>query len=343
MPKTIVGSFDRLADAERAASILADNGVERRRIQVVDNTSVREYQQRWSGEPQGSGFWSWLFGDVADEGGRPFPVDDSDYYQTRMTRGGALLFVVAENADVPRIQALFDRVGAQDVAARGEAGARGAKESRMADTETEKVIPVVEEQAKIGKRDVERGHVRVYSHVTERPIEEHLRLREERIRVERRPVDRPVGYVPAEAFKEQSFELTERAEEPVVEKRARIVEEVTIGKDVQEREETVRERVRRTDVEVERTGGGNFATMESDFRQHCTRMFGGRGLTYEQCSPAYRYGWDMAADQRYAGDWSAVEPQLRRDWEARHQGPWEQFKDAVRYAWDRARGKARAA
>jgi hypothetical protein len=83
--------------------------------------------------------------------------------------------------------------------------------------------------------------------------------------------------------------------------------------------------------------------MESDFRQHCTRTLGGRGVTYEQCSPAYQYGYEMAGDQKYTGDWDAVEPELRRGWDKRRPGTWDQFKDAVRYAWDRARGKARAA
>jgi hypothetical protein len=200
----------------------------------------------------------------------------------------------------------------------------------------------VEERAKVGKREVERGHVRVYSHVTERPIEEHVRLREERIRVERRPVDRAVGRVPAEAFKEQTIEMTERAEEPVIQKEARVVEEVAIGKDVHEREAAVHDKVRRTDVEIDR-GGGGFAAMESDFRQHCTRTFGVRGLTYDQCSPAYRYGYDLAGDERYRGEWSTVEPEARRGWESRHRGTWDQFRDAVRYSWDRGRTKTRAA
>jgi uncharacterized protein (TIGR02271 family) len=203
------------------------------------------------------------------------------------------------------------------------------------------VVPVVEEDVKIGKRPVERGAVRVYRHVTERPIEEHLRLREERIRVERRPVDRPISTVPGEAFKEETIEVREMAEEPVVEKRARVVEDVAIGKDVEARDTTVRDTVRRTDVDVQRTGGG-FAAMETDFRKHCSTLHGGRG-SYEQCSPAYRYGYEAAASQRDFGDWAAAESDVRRGWEAQHPGTWERFKDSIRYAWDRARGRARAA
>jgi uncharacterized protein (TIGR02271 family) len=334
MAKTIVATFESIADAERAAAALESSGIERRRIQVIDGTATRDYERRWQDEPDRGGFWSWLFGDVGDEGGREFPAADSEDYTRRMERDGALVTVTTADADLSRVRAVLDRSGAQDVDTRGT----GHRET----AETEKVVPIVEEQARVGKREVERGHVRVYTHVTERPIEEHIRLREERIRLERRPVDRAAGRMSADAFKEQTFELTEHAEEPVIEKEPRVVEEVTIGKDVRERDVTVRDTVRRTDVEVDRSGG-EFAALEADFRQHCSRTFGGRGLTYEHCSPAYRYGYELGADKRYGGDWTAVEAEARRGWQARNGGPWDQFKDAVRYAWDRARGKARAA
>jgi uncharacterized protein (TIGR02271 family) len=115
-------------------------------------------------------------------------------------------------------------------------------------------IPVVEEQLNVGKREVQRGCVRVFSHTTERPVEENVQLREERARVERRPVDRPVTEADlGNAFKEKSVELRETVEEPVVAKTARVVEEVDVGKDVTTRTETVRDTVRRTDVEVEQS------------------------------------------------------------------------------------------
>src|SRR5262249_57419490 len=125
--------------------------------------------------------------------------------------------------------------------------AAGARSTSAGD---EQVIPVVEEQVKVGTRTVGTGAVRVYSHVSQQPVEEHIRLREERIRIERRPVDRPLTGTPGGAFEEQTVELTESAEEPVVEKQARVVEEGSGGKDVQEREETGRDKARRTDGDV---------------------------------------------------------------------------------------------
>jgi uncharacterized protein (TIGR02271 family) len=114
----------------------------------------------------------------------------------------------------------------------------------------ETTIPVVEEELKVGKREVERGGVRVESRVEERPVTEEVQLREERVHVERRPVDRAVTDGD-KAFREGTLEVTERAEEAVVSKTARVVEEVVVGKEVEEHTETVSDTLRRTDVEVQ--------------------------------------------------------------------------------------------
>jgi uncharacterized protein (TIGR02271 family) len=112
-------------------------------------------------------------------------------------------------------------------------------------------VPVVEERLEVGKREVERGGVRVERHVTETPVEEDVRLRDERVRVERLPADYTFHGAESEAFKEAMIEIRESHEELVVNKKARVVEEVRIGKEVEEHTETVRETLRRSDVEVE--------------------------------------------------------------------------------------------
>jgi len=118
-------------------------------------------------------------------------------------------------------------------------------------------IPIVEEQLNVGKRTVERGSVRVRSYVIETPVEEQVRLRDESVVVERRAVDREVGEVPADAFRERTIEVTETDEEAVVQKTAHIREEVVIRKESEERAQTVSDTVRRTEVEIDdnRTGG----------------------------------------------------------------------------------------
>ncbi|MDJ0390496.1 YsnF/AvaK domain-containing protein [Roseomonas sp. E05] len=124
----------------------------------------------------------------------------------------------------------------------------------------EEVIPVVEEQLRVGKRDAERGRVRVRSYVQERPVTESVTLRQEHVNVERRNVDRPMTDAD-DAFRERTIEATEHGEEAVVSKEARVVEEVTINKDSTQHEETVRDTVRRQDVEVEDSRSGTTPPM----------------------------------------------------------------------------------
>jgi uncharacterized protein (TIGR02271 family) len=142
---------------------------------------------------------------------------------------------------------------ARDTTTAGQTAAAGvtAKPGTERVIDTARVaVPVLEEELKVGKRLVEQGRVQIYSHVVERPVSEQVTLREEHVVVERRPVDRPVTDADMGAFKEGSMELTEYAEEAVVQKEARVVEEVVVGREVTEHTEVVRDTVRRTDVEV---------------------------------------------------------------------------------------------
>jgi stress response protein YsnF len=82
-------------------------------------------------------------------------------------------------------------------------------------------------------------------------------LREEHVTIERNPVDRVASRDELTNFQERDIELTERAEVPVVNKEARVVEEIRLNKDVDEREETIRDTVRRTEVDVENIGGND--------------------------------------------------------------------------------------
>lgn len=213
----------------------------------------------------------------------------------------------------------------------------------MTDTNQGQVIPVVEEELQVGKRAVQRGGVRVYTHATERPVTEQVQLRDEEVNVQRRPVDRPASEADLRAFQEGSIEVTETDEVPVVAKEARVVEEVEVSKTAQMHTETIQETVRGTEVSVESLGAAgtdDFEVHADEFRTDFQNRYSNRGMSYEQLSPAYRYGYHMGMDQRYrGGDWDRVEADARRDWEQQHQheGPWEKFKDAIRYGWDRAR------
>ncbi len=208
-------------------------------------------------------------------------------------------------------------------------------------------IPVIQEDIQVGKRQVLRGGIRVFSRVVERPVEESIGLREEHAHVTRQAVNRPATEADFTAGREQTIEVSEYGEEAVVGKRARVVEEVQVGKQVSERTETVRDTVRHTEVEVEQVPGqtttgmtgttGSTAFNDDYFRQDFkTRFSSTPGATYDTYSPAYKYGYEMSNDPRYKGkSFSAIESDLRSDYGRRYpNSTWEKMKDAIQSGWN---------
>ena len=78
-----------------------------------------------------------------------------------------------------------------------------------------------------------------------------MRLRKEHVTVTRRSADRAATASDLTAG-ESPIEITETAEEPVVGKQAKVVEEVVLQKAATERTETVKDTVRRKDVDVKK-------------------------------------------------------------------------------------------
>jgi len=148
----------------------------------------------------------------------------------------------------------------------GQASASGAGA-----VQGQAAVPVVEEQIDIGKRQVAQGGVRVRTHVEEKPVEKDVTLREETVRVERRPVDRPATEADFARAREGTIDVTETREVPVVSKEAHVVEEVVVGKDVKQRTETVRDTVRKTDVEVQKVDNPDAPSKSTTQRSNTKR------------------------------------------------------------------------
>jgi len=134
----------------------------------------------------------------------------------------------------------------------------------------EEHIPIVEEQLRVGKREVARGGARVRSYVREVPVREEVELREEHVTIGRRPVEERLSDADLkdnEILQERVIEVSEVREEAVIHKEAVVREELVVNKTVERRTEQVEGTVRRTEVEVEdlseteaRTGGGSAFT-----------------------------------------------------------------------------------
>lgn len=267
MSSTLVAVFDDHASATAARDAL----VERQLIRQASDASVTSSEsspaptggaaERDGGEPRHGirAFFQRLFGvDDADDG--------AGHYAEAVRRGSAVLSVsLADDDKADQAVALLEDCGAIDVDERvsrwkaegyvghdPEAPALGGDQL----AEEREKMQVLREELQVGKRTVDRGGVRVRRRIIETPVSEQVRLRSEDAVIERVPVDRPATEADFETFKDGELELRETAEEAVVGKRARVVEEVRVGTKASERTETVSDTVRRTDVQVERLDDG---------------------------------------------------------------------------------------
>jgi len=294
------------------------------------------------------------------------PEEDASLYAEGIKRGGALVTIDVDSEEYAgRAESILNRYNPVNINERGQIDAispTAADMTRQSTANTQPIqntvnsaeprtinagdqqrLQVVEENVQVGKREVQDGTVRVHTRVTERPVEEKVQLHDEKVVVDRRPVDRAATAADLNTFEEATIEMTERHEEPVVSKTAHVVEEVVVGKQAQDHTETVRETVRRKDVDVEggQQTGRTYADYETRFRNHYTTNFGNvSGATWDTYSPAYQYGYQLANDPNYRDyTWDRVEADARRDWESSNPNSWDKFKNSVRGAWDEVRGR----
>jgi uncharacterized protein (TIGR02271 family) len=446
--RTTFGLFDDLSTAQRVAAALQQEGYPREGMSLLvpdprgEHTNIAEPFSLTpltisgigpaavggrlgallaQGDPAAGGF----VGSLTHLG---FSGPDARHYFESIRRGQILVAVESPEERRRRTEEIMRRFGARAVEETPSITGIGT-EARAPEHEgmmDEVTVPVVEEQLEVQKRQVNRGGVRINSQIVEQPIQESVRLREERVSVERRPVNRDATEAELLDFKEGSIEIHETVEEPVISKRRRVVEEIVVGKELRERTETISETIRKTQVHVENladtaagsrpeyreevrengarergVGPGDRADFRDDIRENrgretpispisrpesrekpldapglnrrrgpavdrpegqdvresgvrdrgarppldrpdrdhiLERLRREEGL--DEYDPAYRYGSSLAGDERYRrAEWSDVEPHARREWEEEHAGTWEQFKDAVRHAWEKVSGR----
>ena len=276
MSTTIVGIFDDFQKAQAAVAALSKAGVKQGDIYIARNEPAGKSYTTYGGPDSkdyttGTGIGASIenfFANLFGSGDDPAVREESNLYAESVRRGSVAVAVKAEDNTVEKAADILNENGAIDIDRRAaqyrSAGykkydakaplytaAQTQNEYKTFADQGEVALPVIEEQLNVGKRVVQRGGVRVHTRVTERPVQEQVTLREENVTVNRRPVDRAVSEADMKNFREGEFDVTTRAEEAVVGKQARVVEEVVVGKNVTEREETVRDTVKRTDVEVD--------------------------------------------------------------------------------------------
>jgi uncharacterized protein (TIGR02271 family) len=119
------------------------------------------------------------------------------------------------------------------------------------ETDDEIRIPVMEEELTATVRQQEAGAVRIEKDVVSEERTLEVPVTEERIRVERRVVDRAATSADAGAFEETVIDVPLRSETVDVQKHARVVEEVIVSKDAVQHTEQVHGTVRHEEVYVD--------------------------------------------------------------------------------------------
>jgi uncharacterized protein (TIGR02271 family) len=273
MQKSVIGFFDDSSQAEKAKTEIKALGLPESDMDILSaDTSMNSEE---TNRLEDISFGERIRRFFARFGNH----NDVNIYAEGVRRGGVTLSVKADDDRMDKVREILERNGAVDIDRKAQYFKEGGftnydynltplsneeskhylssysdwERNNFADSDIEQVIPVVEEKVNVGKRAVEKGRVRIYTHVTETPIDKDLRLRDETIEVDRKRVDRPINSNDMSAFKEGEIELRETSEEPLIEKEARVIEEVRVRKDAKEHTEHVHETARRTDVKVDRS------------------------------------------------------------------------------------------
>ena len=273
--RTLTAMFKTRDEAERAEQALATElGVDRATIQTNPGTGVTDAGYDPARPYEEKGFFASLKSLM-------LPEEDRYAYAEGMRRGAVLLNAKVDESQIDRASDIMEHAGAMDLDAQetewrksGWTGydanahrtmggaAMGTAPAAAAAAGQNETIQVVEERLLVGKRAVAGGRVRLRSYVVETPVEENVTLHQERVTVDRHPVDRAASPADMAAFQERTIEARATNEEAVVSKETRIVEEIGVRKEAADRVETVRDTVRKTQVDVDdgTTGHAGAAT-----------------------------------------------------------------------------------
>ena len=257
----VVTLFDTAEHAETAKKNLELAGFSSDDISLVSNKTIGSSGQALK-EP---GLWHKLFGQDIEQ-------HEAGVYGRTVEGGGVVLTLRAPQDDVPKAMGILNahdvvdvrdravdqglakvadlpKAAANPVPAPAPAVRAAATAAAVAGSKDE-VIRLAEEQLSVGKRLVEQGTTRIRRFVTERPVEEKVTLHEEHADVVRRAISDPTSLQDID-WGDKTIEVRETAEEAVVNKTARVAEEVVVKKTGSDHVETVRDKVRRQQVEVE--------------------------------------------------------------------------------------------
>jgi uncharacterized protein (TIGR02271 family) len=320
--RTVIGLFDDSNEAMHAYAALQSDGFAKADLDILTNDDKDD-------EPKLAKMKKYI------------PEPDVTIYLEGVRQGGTIITANVADTQVSRAAEIMSGYNMVNVQKRATELSTKAVVALpvMADAATnDNVIEVIEEDLVVGKEAVERGRMRIYNVVTEREVAQNVGLRDETIRITRRPVNRSVN-ISDDLFKSRSFEMVEMDEIAKASKVARVVEEVYLGKEVAEKVETIKETLRRQDVQIEEFAAARpYSDYDTEFRSYYNANLATRGVSYEQLQPGLRFGYQLATTEPFrSSPWSAVEVDAKRIWEEKNPGTWDANKTVVQYAWESVR------
>jgi len=253
----VVTLFDTAEHAEFARKNLEKAGFSADDISIVGKKGLADNVIALR-EP---GLWHRLFGrDIAEYEAR--------VYGKTVEAGGAVLTLRVPDTQLAKAMGILNQHHIVDVSRRAvETGMMASNEiatpaavptpPKPLTTEIDKgeVLRLAEEQLEVGKRLVTEGTTRIRRFFVEKPVEAKVTLHEEHVEIVRLAAADPTSIKDVD-WSEKTIEMTDTHEEPVLSKSVHLAEEVRVGKKATDRVETIRDKVRRQDVEVERTPVG---------------------------------------------------------------------------------------
>src|SRR5215469_14587302 len=265
--ETLVAVFDTPENTKAAVEALKTGGFHDDDISVFDRDRLSAGKSAISKDVKEAGLWHRLFGNDL------YRHEAAVFGQT-IDRGGTVLSLRVLDNEVAQATGILDLHKPVDVQDRAiaagiapatkvisaakaiaaevpiETPQKVAVTPAVAATHNE-VLRLAEEQLEVGRRMVETGATRVRRFTTEREVSADVTLHEEHAEVLRRALSEPVKIDQLD-WSDREIEAVETAERALVSKTARVVEEVALKKVGTDHIETVHEKLRRQQAEVER-------------------------------------------------------------------------------------------
>jgi uncharacterized protein (TIGR02271 family) len=318
--KTVVGLFDDQSEAKRAYAALMSEGYAKADLDILTSDDKDD-------RPKLAHMREWV------------PEPDANLYLEGVRNHGTLITANVVDSAAPRAAEIMSGYNMVNIKNRAAELQKSNKNLTLLDPATNNnVLEVIEEELVVGKEEVERGRMRIYSVESEQEVTRDVSLRDETLRVQRRPANRTVSINP-DLFKERSVEMVEVDEIAKVGKTARVIEEVSLGKEVAEKVEHIKATLRRQDVKVEEIPAARpMKDYETDFRTFYSKNLATSGVSFDALSPAFTFGYGLATREPFrSSPWTAVESDSRRIWEEKNPGTWEKNKAVIQYAWEKVR------